>query len=258
MKNFQDPHATQPATRSAGPVRRFNGWDVGYVPYRAFESGQAVSWIREWGDQVDNWADQQRRVRVARVWGETPMLTQASAHLSSLNRIYKPETKPAGADLWAGIDAFRGYHHQPFLGAPDRPFSFAQVRLLHVPKPASAGAQPRTSAAGPWSLLPTLQPFIRRWPLPSSAIASRCDLRKTARLLPRSSPTAASISRIRHSLSRWATSVPHAAMLFANNAAPGALDPNWRTPSRRADWRQSCSHPPPSLSGGARNHSVAS
>jgi beta-galactosidase len=99
------------------PVPGFNGWDITYAG-RTHEHSAGPSWIREWGDQVDNWSDQQGRVRVARSWGETPMLVQASTHLQSLNRIYQSENRPAGADLWAGIDAFRGYHHQPFLGAP--------------------------------------------------------------------------------------------------------------------------------------------
>jgi len=99
------------------PVEGFHGWDVDYVGNRSSRP-DGPSWIREWGDQVDNWTDQQGRVRVARSWGETPMLVQAAAHLSSLDRVCKPETRPAGADLWAGIDAFRGYHHQPFQGAP--------------------------------------------------------------------------------------------------------------------------------------------
>jgi beta-galactosidase len=103
------------------PIRKhvdgFNGWDVTYVTYEKKDS-QRASWIREWGDEVDNWSDQQGRVRVARSWGETPMLVQAMTHTQSMNRIFLPDTKPAGACLWAGIDAFRGYHHQPFLGAP--------------------------------------------------------------------------------------------------------------------------------------------
>jgi beta-galactosidase len=107
------------------PVPDFNGWDVGYVPYQHLNPDKP-SWIREWGDQVDNWSDQQGRVRVARAWGEAPLLAQALAHMYSMDRIYRPETKPAGADLWAGIDAFRGYHHQPFLGAP--------IDLFRLPK----------------------------------------------------------------------------------------------------------------------------
>jgi beta-galactosidase len=88
--------------------------------------GTRPLWVREWGDQVDNWTDQQGSVRVPRDWGETPMLVQASRHLQVLDDIYaklggppEPGTaRAAGADLWAGIDYYRGYHHQPFYGSP--------------------------------------------------------------------------------------------------------------------------------------------
>ncbi|MGA7339261.1 MAG: glycoside hydrolase family 2 TIM barrel-domain containing protein [Terracidiphilus sp.] len=111
-----------PECYTAGdPIRRkvegFNGWDIEYVGNPHTKPGRP-SWVREWGDQVDNWTDQQGRVRVSRSWGEGPMLVQASAHMLSMDRICLSEFKPAGADLWAGIDAFRGYHHQPFQGAP--------------------------------------------------------------------------------------------------------------------------------------------
>jgi beta-galactosidase len=98
-------------------VDGFDGWDVCYVG-RGPEDESKPGWIREWGDQVDNWSDQQGRVRVSRDWGETPMLVQASSHMLSLDRIYSAPGMPAGADLWAGIDAYRGYHHQAFMGAP--------------------------------------------------------------------------------------------------------------------------------------------
>ena len=81
-------------------------------------------WGREWGDSVDNWGDQQGRVRVARGWGETPLITQAVNHAIKLDAMLKAAgggpatTKLAGAGLWAGIDCYRGYHHQPFYGGP--------------------------------------------------------------------------------------------------------------------------------------------
>ncbi len=81
-------------------------------------------WAREWGDSVDNWTDQQGRVRVARGWGEVPLLTQALNHALKLDTMLRNAgggpraTRLAGAGLWAGIDCYRGYHHQPFLGGP--------------------------------------------------------------------------------------------------------------------------------------------
>jgi beta-galactosidase len=104
------------------PVEGFHGWDVEY----SHNDGTKPLWIREWGDQVDNWTDQQGSVRVPRDWGETPMLVQMSRHLQALDDIYAKLDGPlppgtaraAGADLWAGIDYYRGYHHQPFYGSP--------------------------------------------------------------------------------------------------------------------------------------------
>ena len=80
------------------------------------------TWGREWGDSVDDWGNQQGRVRVARGWGEAPLVTQAVNHAIKLDTMLKnagggrAETKLAGAGVWAGIDCYRGYHHQPFLG----------------------------------------------------------------------------------------------------------------------------------------------
>jgi beta-galactosidase len=79
-------------------------------------------WGREWGDSVDNWSDQQGRVRVARGWGELPLITQAVNHAIKLDMMLKnagggpATTRLSGAGLWAGIDCYRGYHQQPFLG----------------------------------------------------------------------------------------------------------------------------------------------
>jgi beta-galactosidase len=107
--------------RVTTPVEGFYGWDVEY----SRNDGTKPLWIREWGDQVDNWSDQQGSVRIAREWGETPMLVQAARHLQALDDIYAKLSGPlasgtsraSGADLWAGIDYYRGYHHQPFYGS---------------------------------------------------------------------------------------------------------------------------------------------
>lgn len=97
---------------------RGQGWDVEYL----HNDGSKPYWIREWGDHVDNWADQQSRSRVRRGWGETPMLIQANSHLSRLDQILNNSARLGGACLWAGIDCQRGYHHDPFYGGPLDPF----------------------------------------------------------------------------------------------------------------------------------------
>lgn len=129
-------------------VGGFEGWDVEYGGFGGYDKGYSRQdlarpwWIREWGDEVDNWTDQQGRVRVARSWGEIPMLTQAQAHLRSLDNIYSHRDTPAGADLWTGIDAYRGYHHQPFLGGPLDLFRLPKFDyfLFQSQRPARKGA----------------------------------------------------------------------------------------------------------------------
>ncbi len=110
------------------PVAGFSGWDVEY----SNNDGSRPLWIREWGDHVDNWTDQQGSARTPREWGETPMLIQAARHVQVLDEIFsrvngtlaEGTSRPSGADLWAGIDAYRGYHHQPFYGGPLDLFRF--------------------------------------------------------------------------------------------------------------------------------------
>lgn len=82
--------------------------------------------IREWGDNVDDWNAQNSDSRVARNWGEVPMLLQAEhyANPSYINEfpILCYETicnKPAqivGACFWHSFDHQRGYHADPFYG----------------------------------------------------------------------------------------------------------------------------------------------
>jgi len=157
-QEFPGPACYAAGDAIRGPVDGFNGWDVGYVGIER-KNPDRPSWIREWGDQVDNWGDQQSPVRVARVWGETPMLMQASAHLASLNRIYNPETKPAGGDLWAGIDAYRGYHHQPFLGAPLDFFRLPKFDYFMLQSQRSPEPRPTRAASGPMVFIASFATF---------------------------------------------------------------------------------------------------
>ena len=82
--------------------------------------------IREWGDKVDDWNAQNSDSRVARGWGEVPMLIQAE-HYANPSYIKKYpilcyETicnKPkqiVGACFWHSFDHQRGYHADPFYG----------------------------------------------------------------------------------------------------------------------------------------------
>jgi beta-galactosidase len=108
--------------RASAETQSAADWDLVYG-----EGPHNAVWIRETGDVVDNWTDQQSRSRVARGWGETPMLVQAWSHATQFNQAFaRNGHRLAGLDLWAGVDAYRGYHHQPFLGAP--------IDLFRLPK----------------------------------------------------------------------------------------------------------------------------
>lgn len=101
-----------------------NGDKVGDLIYQVDEDKPAF--IREWGDSVTTWSDQQSRGRVARGWGEMPLLGQLITHIAKLNwDVFRADlgggpagNRLCGACLWAGIDHYRGYHHSPFYGGP--------------------------------------------------------------------------------------------------------------------------------------------
>ena len=86
-------------------------------------------WQREYGDgPVDNWTDQQSASRVAAGGGKHPCSCRRGNTLTSSTQFSAIRNSPAlgGVDIWAGVDAYRGYHHQPFLGGP--------IDLFRLPK----------------------------------------------------------------------------------------------------------------------------
>ena len=78
--------------------------------------------IREWGDNVDDWSAQNSDSRVNRGWGEVPMLLQAKHYgrpdydFLCLDDIYKDARQIVGGCFWHSFDCQRGYHPVPFLG----------------------------------------------------------------------------------------------------------------------------------------------
>lgn len=77
---------------------------------------------REWGDNVDDWSSHNSPSRVARNWGEQPMLIQAlhyanpSYTYTCYDALYRTPRQHVGGCLWHSFDHQRGYHPDPFYG----------------------------------------------------------------------------------------------------------------------------------------------
>lgn len=77
---------------------------------------------REWGDNVDDWSSHNSPSRVARNWGEVPMLVQAGHYAqptytcTSYDALYRTSRQHVGGCLWHSFDHQRGYHPDPFYG----------------------------------------------------------------------------------------------------------------------------------------------
>jgi beta-galactosidase len=77
---------------------------------------------REWGDNVDDWNSHNSPSRVARNWGEQPMLVQAQHYANppypytSYESFSQTTSQYVGGALWHSFDHQRGYHPDPFYG----------------------------------------------------------------------------------------------------------------------------------------------
>ena len=77
---------------------------------------------REFGDNVDTWSAHNSTSRVARHWGEVPMMVQALHYLKTSFPYTNYDTLNAapayhfGGCLWHPFDHQRGYHPDPFSG----------------------------------------------------------------------------------------------------------------------------------------------
>ena len=93
-----------------------------WLPARSNIDPNKTYYTREWGDNVDNWSSHNSSSRVARSWGEVPMLIQAKHYASpdynatSYDVLHKLPRQHAGGALWHSFDHQRGYHPDPFYG----------------------------------------------------------------------------------------------------------------------------------------------
>ena len=79
--------------------------------------GEHSSFIREYGEHVDDYRAHNSDNRVSLRWGERPQLLQ-TLHLADVMNahIYGQPKVLVGGTLWAGFDHQRGYHPDPFYG----------------------------------------------------------------------------------------------------------------------------------------------
>ena len=99
-------------------------YDVIYTAYSVTNAVGAArpTFIREWGDFVENWSAQNSPSRAAREWGEQAMLAQAEHYRTghggwaSLKSILAAPDAMFGGCLWHGADHARGYHPDNFFG----------------------------------------------------------------------------------------------------------------------------------------------
>lgn len=81
-----------------------------------------IYFTREWGDNVDDWSSHNSPSRVARNWGEQPMLIQAQHYANPTytytcyDALYRTPRQHVGGCLWHSFDHQRGYHPDPFYG----------------------------------------------------------------------------------------------------------------------------------------------
>lgn len=78
--------------------------------------------VREWGDNVDDWNSHNSPSRTNRAWGETPMLIQADGYANPTYQstcyemLCRDSRQHVGGCLWHSFDHQRGYHPDPFYG----------------------------------------------------------------------------------------------------------------------------------------------
>ena len=86
------------------------------------EDPKRTYFTREWGDHPDDWLSHNSPSRVARHWGEHPMLVQVKHYaapdypMTSLDVLYQQNCQHVGGCLWHSFDHQRGYHPDPFYG----------------------------------------------------------------------------------------------------------------------------------------------
>ena len=91
-------------------------------PYEKDREPGITYFVREWGDNVDDWSSHNSTSRANRAWGEVPMLVQADGYImptyqsTCYSNMSKDSRQIVGGALWHSFDHQRGYHPDPFYG----------------------------------------------------------------------------------------------------------------------------------------------
>jgi beta-galactosidase len=104
--------------------RRARGSDNFDIKYNfASDNTTNTYFVREWGDNVDDWSSHNSNSRGRRSWGENVQIIQALHYLRpegqpaiSIDRFYSLPRQVTGGALWHSFDHNRGYHPDPFYG----------------------------------------------------------------------------------------------------------------------------------------------
>jgi beta-galactosidase len=104
--------------------KRSKGSDIFDIKYNFSTDTTGNSYfVREWGDNVDDWSSHNSNSRARRSWGENVQIIQALHYLRpegqpgiSIDRFYSMPKQVTGGTLWHSFDHNRGYHPDPFYG----------------------------------------------------------------------------------------------------------------------------------------------
>lgn len=91
-------------------------FDIKYGFGSGSNNNNETYFIREFGDNVEDWSSHNSNSRVRTSWGENPQIIQAMHYSGWIDRIYKSKKQMVGGTLWHSFDHNRGYHPDPFYG----------------------------------------------------------------------------------------------------------------------------------------------
>jgi beta-galactosidase len=104
--------------------RRARGSAVFDIKYNSVaDQTNETYFVREWGDNVDDWSSHNSDSRGRRSWGENTQIVQAlhylrpeSSNVLGFDRFWSFPRQIIGGALWHPFDHNRGYHPDPFYG----------------------------------------------------------------------------------------------------------------------------------------------